>query len=320
MARLLDGSVHKSLRTARLGACRPKGYKEMVLRRGFTLIELLIVIAIIAILAAILFPVFAKAREKARQASCMNNEKSLALAFLQYAQDYDETVPCGKNGPYFNTGWAGQIYPYVKSTAVFWCPDDSSVMAPNGTGYYPLSYAENSDIMNNWPNGSGGVSGNGSPMSLVAMNSTASTILFCEIRGEWSNLTDPNENTSGSFCGTGQPTGYSYANTATNHPWSAIGLPPGTTSGTSMVGILVGISAFTKAEDCTAHTAGSNFAACDGHVKFLSAGRVSPGCNASSANQAQQLYQGWLLEASGTANMTFGSYAGGSASMTFSAY
>jgi prepilin-type N-terminal cleavage/methylation domain-containing protein len=60
---------------------------------GFTLIELLVVIAIIAILAAILFPVFAKAREKARQISCASNEKQLGLAFLQYEQDNDEMEP-----------------------------------------------------------------------------------------------------------------------------------------------------------------------------------------------------------------------------------
>jgi len=60
-------------------------------REGFTLIELLVVIAIIAILAAILFPVFAQAREKARAASCLSNNKQIALAFGMYKQDYDET-------------------------------------------------------------------------------------------------------------------------------------------------------------------------------------------------------------------------------------
>ena len=62
-------------------------------RRGFTLIELLVVIAIIAILAAILFPVFAKAREKARQASCQSNVKQITLGLMQYMQDYDGMTP-----------------------------------------------------------------------------------------------------------------------------------------------------------------------------------------------------------------------------------
>jgi prepilin-type N-terminal cleavage/methylation domain-containing protein/prepilin-type processing-associated H-X9-DG protein len=61
--------------------------------QGFTLIELLVVIAIIAILAAILFPVFAKAREKARQTTCLNNQKQLATAALMYAQDHEELLP-----------------------------------------------------------------------------------------------------------------------------------------------------------------------------------------------------------------------------------
>jgi prepilin-type N-terminal cleavage/methylation domain-containing protein len=63
---------------------------------GFTLIELLVVIAIIAILAAILFPVFAKVREKARQTTCTSNEKQIGLGILQYVQDYDETYPLAR--------------------------------------------------------------------------------------------------------------------------------------------------------------------------------------------------------------------------------
>jgi len=61
--------------------------------KGFTLIELLVVIAIIAILAAILFPVFAKAREKARQTSCLNNQRQIATSFMLYAQDHEEMLP-----------------------------------------------------------------------------------------------------------------------------------------------------------------------------------------------------------------------------------
>lgn len=62
-------------------------------RRGFTLIELLVVIAIIAILAAILFPVFARAREKARQSTCSSNQRQIAISVQMYAQDHEETLP-----------------------------------------------------------------------------------------------------------------------------------------------------------------------------------------------------------------------------------
>jgi prepilin-type N-terminal cleavage/methylation domain-containing protein/prepilin-type processing-associated H-X9-DG protein len=102
--------------------------------RGFTLIELLVVIAIIAILAAILFPVFARAREKARQASCQSNQKQNALGLLMYASDYDgkiceprmgklrgrkQNCTCG-NAPYYT--WKAAVQPYVKNQQLFSCP------------------------------------------------------------------------------------------------------------------------------------------------------------------------------------------------------
>jgi len=94
-------------------------------RRGFTLIELLVVIAIIAILAAILFPVFARAREKARQASCLSNTKQIELASGMYTQDYDEClVPYGDH--YCPTGscrhWWDGLVPYMKNTQILTCP------------------------------------------------------------------------------------------------------------------------------------------------------------------------------------------------------
>ena len=110
-------------------------------RRGFTLIELLVVIAIIAILAAILFPVFAKAREKARQSSCLSNLKQLGLGMISYAQDYDEMFPAIGGAPLFTDaalgsfnlradgtnqhGWATRILPYVKNGQVFRCPSNT---------------------------------------------------------------------------------------------------------------------------------------------------------------------------------------------------
>ena len=91
-------------------------------RKGFTLIELLVVIAIIAILAAILFPVFARAREKARQTSCLSNLKQLGLAALSYAQDYDELLPKARNWNHQQGMWFASLYPYVKNSQVFQCP------------------------------------------------------------------------------------------------------------------------------------------------------------------------------------------------------
>jgi prepilin-type processing-associated H-X9-DG protein len=99
------------------------------------------VIAIIAILAAILFPVFARAREKARQTSCLSNLKQIGLAHNMYAQDYDEMFLAGRyNGvcmfghnhtlggndainDYY--GWFNHIYPYIKNTQVYRCPSET---------------------------------------------------------------------------------------------------------------------------------------------------------------------------------------------------
>ncbi len=114
-------------------------------KHGFTLIELLVVIAIIAILAAILFPVFARAREKARQATCLSNAKQIGLGFMMYAQDYDERIPNyrhdypGRTAAYWTVLWPMLIQPYIKNMQVYYCPSDPD--AP--TRSYPCSYGQN---------------------------------------------------------------------------------------------------------------------------------------------------------------------------------
>ncbi len=103
-------------------------------RRAFTLVELLVVIAVIAILAAILFPVFARARENARRSSCQSNLKQIGLGALQYTQDYDETLfrsfygsATADSNATGNYKWMDAIFPYVKSEQVFVCPSDPTM-------------------------------------------------------------------------------------------------------------------------------------------------------------------------------------------------
>lgn len=240
-------------------------------RRGFTLIELLIVISIIAILAAILFPVFARARENARRTSCASNLKQLGLAFAQYTQDYDEQLPI--NGSTSSAGpgthsWDVAVAPYsgveVKpgaSPLIFRCPSDTSAQTRRSyVMIYNGMYASDG--------GASGVLGYDNDLKsmvgvkIASIPQPAETLMLVEMPSSPPGITssDPTyvNNSFGNYSN-------SYAQKTTG--------PAGTSNAQdkSMPGK-------------TAHLEGWNYLFCDGHVKWLRPERTTEGGTAHKGN------------------------------------
>ncbi|BDI30969.1 hypothetical protein CCAX7_30200 [Capsulimonas corticalis] len=273
-------------------------------RFGFTLIELLVVIAIIAILAAILFPVFAKAREKARQISCASNLKQLSIAMLQYTQDNDEMFPLGQ--PFFTgydgIGWGGRIHTYLKSAAVYQCPDDATAPIGPGSSTY-VSYGFNRSLT--FANGSAypGPTGH-----IAQLNSPSKTVMLNEVRNCWAAVFP--------IPGTTYSNINEFYTASLNGVWNAQGNANGSNilyvTGT-LGGRARSANSYIDSATLGRHTDGSNFLMCDGHVKWLKGGSVSSGFNAPSSTSDQGFGDdGSAASAAGTDNANY--------AVTYSAY
>ncbi|HEY3332185.1 MAG TPA: DUF1559 domain-containing protein [Capsulimonadaceae bacterium] len=264
-------------------------------KSAFTLIELLVVIAIIAILAAILFPVFATAREKARQTSCASNLKQFGLAYAQYQTDYDEMTLGGKSIGSDNRcswsvggiGWAGMIYPYVKSKGVYTCPDDQT--KPSSTNNTAISYSYNRNAAS-WQRG-----GNcfpGSPIS--EFTAPAVTVMMSEINNLGVvNVTNANEGTSATGTGTMLCTNAVGCQTTSSYYVTGyLGDLDSKTGGQGGAGLAATgppvpyLNFYMNNGPDGIHSGGSNFLMVDGHVKWLKGTNVSPGYNASNPTDA----------------------------------
>ena len=161
-------------------------------RSAFTLIELLVVIAIIAILAAILFPVFAKARDRANATACMSNMKQIGTAIYSYLQDYDESYPlnrfpvpplvAGQNIDASPYNWKSAIAPLLKSTEVLMCPSNPGRLYKDASRNWPRSYAYNGAVFHEY------TWGNCVPTRLARIKDPAATLFIVETRGPWGDL------------------------------------------------------------------------------------------------------------------------------------
>jgi len=148
-------------------------------RSAFTLVEMLVVVAIILLLSAMLFPTFEVALKKAEAASCLSNMRNLGFAARIYADDYDDAIVpamlCGDTST--RVCWDVTIQAYVNNEGLFLCPTDEYPRELRGVCCLPHSYGINLELAE-----VGGYTG--SSLRLDGLNDPIGTVLFCEINGQ----------------------------------------------------------------------------------------------------------------------------------------
>jgi len=155
------------------------------MKRGFTLIELLVVMAIISILASILFPVFSRAIDKAKGTQCLSNVKQIQMAVMMYAQDYDSWYPPAPRvvGGSVVT-WADMVQPYMENRQILACP----TLAGAAVGY----------AINYWMTGNGGANARKSSEKVTFADATQPVAWYLYPFGGTDPDPDGNASTVGS--------------------------------------------------------------------------------------------------------------------------
>jgi prepilin-type N-terminal cleavage/methylation domain-containing protein/prepilin-type processing-associated H-X9-DG protein len=120
-------------------------------RHGLTIMETLISLAVLAVIVAILYPIFAQFHDRPHHGSCTSNLRQIGMGLLMYAQDYDETfpnhhmVPAGKltSESFQGNSWKSLTHPYLKNPSIFACPQNPSRATASDDPEYKISYAAN---------------------------------------------------------------------------------------------------------------------------------------------------------------------------------
>ena len=166
-----------------------KSRTREVSRRAFTLIELLVVIAIIAILASLLLPALARAKEAAKRITCVNDLKQLGLSITMYVDDHDGFYPDRRTGGNISNTWPEQLVEYYRDTKILYCPSDVAFPQNFGTNSaVPSLAARRSYIFNGFNDYFKGLPPSGSKVPESAIDQPSETILFGEkdsASGHW---------------------------------------------------------------------------------------------------------------------------------------
>ena len=261
--------------------------------RGTVFLDILLVFVVIGLLAAILFPIFGQMKERSRQTSCASNLKQLGSAFHQYLQDNDQKYPPSVfEAP---QGWAGRIYPYVRNTTPYHCPDDTTAEFGQAV---PVSYLLNANL------GIAKGGPHGDALRTSDLKAPDRTVLLYEGTGYRIDIKKVDEGSrnytqappgpgclSASGIGVQLCGSSNWGGGCTDHVGGILGFALGTPGGNR---------ADLPGGGVSHHGRTANYLAADGHVAAVSPGQISTGTTGTPGKHQDEA---WGSQATATDNM-----------------